>query len=613
MKKRTAKRPVQVMLYGFSGASLYTLEYFFNEKKSGKYKLVNDVHYADWCIFNADQPQTKEVLHKLFVRKINKPSIVISIKPLMWENTTTLLKPFTSQTLESSITEVELLVADAQKTATEEPSAEVETSKVISDTEEKTQDLSLSEGSDAADDKISNAINTPTQPSASTEAELSANAAPNVIAEDNASVNVAVADENAEKSSKVASLILAAQKRKARLAAEAKEQNAQQSTDSNAPKDPLPNPSGMATEASSLPRSSMLPDPRVGSVRAQVVARLSSPQSNVEAPAEALLANVPDSVEEVSVETDITPLQNETANGVPDEAIKASTDKKDTVVKPALTAEEKAKLRVKKAQIQKKIQRAKMQAEINSRAVDTHQTPSISKKSANLSVEPYLKEEKPLAKTAVKKPTEDANSRALNTQTLFGHLPNLDWTNVSDKRRMSLHLDGMLLPWLSKAVEQGKAKQSACKISGIHVHLEYLPWTDCFICDGDDDLLNAMMSSRFSVGELGIEEGTTTEAELFDGLGTEYRTVSSEDLLWLAGLWTSHGRVLPNDDPTRTRKLSYSPECARELQIPELHAILKIWQSRPMSAFQVIEALDMPQRYVFGVMAACTSAGLFKY
>lgn len=131
-----------------------------------------------------------------------------------------------------------------------------------------------------------------------------------------------------KKSSKVASLILAAQKRKARLAAEAKEQNAQQLTDSNAPKDPVPNPSGMATEASSLQRSSMLPDPRVGSVRAQVVARLSSPQSNVEAPAEALLANVPDSVEEVSVEADITPLQNETANDVPDEAVKASTDKK---------------------------------------------------------------------------------------------------------------------------------------------------------------------------------------------------------------------------------------------------------------------------------------------
>lgn len=577
MKKRTAVRPTQVLLYGFTGVTLHTLEYFFNVKKVGQYQLVNDISYADWCIFNADQPQTKEVLHKLFIRKINKPSIVLSIKPLMWENTTTLLKPYTSQTLEDAIKEVESLVADEKKRI-------LDAQNLIKANAEPVASAGV--------DELTTNNPSDVEPQKTTDVSLETLSLDENLVEGHV-------DKGREKSSKVASLILAAQKRKARLAAEEEHLSVSTSQHTDievtSPSSNVPNSSSQHDVSSPLRRTSLLPDPRVGSVRAQVVARLSAQEVNEE---------------DLSVEIPL--LLNETV--LPES--KPLADK--PAVKTPLTAEKKAILLAKKAEILKKLEAAK--ANIKAKPLEMEPsavaqvTPAIKAEldpSTSLLLTPSSsKSTKP---QDTKKPAKDANSLALNTKTLFGHLPNLDWTSTADKRRMSLNLDGMLLPWLSKAIQQGKAKQAACKIAGTHVHLEYLPWTDCFICDGDDDLLNAMMSSRFSVGELGVEEGTTTEAELFDGLGTEYRTVSAEDLLWLSGLWTSHGRVLPNDDPTRTRKLSYSPECARELQIPELHAILKIWQSRPMSAFQVIDELEMPQRYVFGAMAACTSAGLFKY
>ncbi|WP_293266012.1 hypothetical protein, partial [Neptunomonas sp.] len=218
-------------------------------------------------------------------------------------------------------------------------------------------------------------------------------------------------------------------------------------------------------------------------------------------------------------------------------------------------------------------------------------------------------------KPAVKKQNKlgIGSSKALIMTTVFGHLPELDWTNEADKRRLQINPDGMLLPWISRTVEQGRKENTSFSIDGLHLRLEYLPWTDCFVTNLSEEVLYTVMTSRFGLGELSIKFGDVIEDDLQDGLGFSERIMTAEELLWLAGLWTVQGRVLPGDDPTKARRLKHAPDCMQDIAIPEVHAVIALWQTRMMSAFEVVSELNVPQRYVFGVMAAATTAMQFEY
>ena len=150
-------------------------------------------------------------------------------------------------------------------------------------------------------------------------------------------------------------------------------------------------------------------------------------------------------------------------------------------------------------------------------------------------------------------------------------------------------------------------------IDGLHLRLEYLPWTDCFVTNLSEEVLYTVMTSRFGLGELSIKPGDVIEDDLQDGLGFSERIMTAEDLLWLAGLWTVQGRILPGDDPTQPRRLKLAPDCLKNIAVPEVHAVIDLWHSRRMSAFEVISELNIPQRFVFGVMAAATTAMQFEF
>ena len=228
---------------------------------------------------------------------------------------------------------------------------------------------------------------------------------------------------------------------------------------------------------------------------------------------------------------------------------------------------------------------------------------------------PILEKNKKLQNSEAKKPRVpgESSSNAWTMTTVFGHLPELDWTIEAERRRLQINPEGMLLPWIRKTVEEGRKQDVSFSIDGLHLRLEYLPWTDCFVTNLSEEVLYTVMTSRFGLGELSIKHGDVIEDDLQDGLGFSERIMTAEDLLCLAGLWTVQGRILPGDDPTRPRRLKHAPDCLIDIAIPEVHAVIDLWQSRPMSAFEIISELNISQRYVFGVMAAATTAMLFEF
>lgn len=205
------------------------------------------------------------------------------------------------------------------------------------------------------------------------------------------------------------------------------------------------------------------------------------------------------------------------------------------------------------------------------------------------------------------------SSQILIMPTVFGHLPELDWTIDADQRRLHINPDGMLLPWIKKTYEEGRKQNLSFSIDGLHLRLEYLPWTDCFITNLSEEVLYTVMTSRFGLGELSIKPGDVIEDDILDGLDFSERIMKAEDLMWLAGLWTVQGRILPGDDPTKPRRLLHVPDFIKKIEIPEIKAVIDLWQSRSMSAFEIISELNIPQRYVFGIMAAATTAMQFEY
>jgi hypothetical protein len=523
MKGRFGKQAPRIALIGFEGASLHTLQYYFEHKRANMYQMVTDIRYADCVVFNADQPRKKESLQEELEQKIAKPAIVVSIKPIKWERSVTLLKPFSSTTLDAAMKSLnEIMISEEQH-------------REHTSYQDALEELSRAKQAEAAESQTDSFTN-----------------------------------------GKITSFMEAAKKR------QAKQQDTQEYSES--PSDPDSSASQDGASANGVKTS--LPDARVGSVRAQVVARLSTQEAPQKGAAEitALAPNATPEVKPTLEEAEPTAEEKPAASPKTEKSLSEQDKRKLQQEELQLKAEKLAKL--------KKLKQAQEEQ----------------KKQANIAAEEIEISKPEQATTDPKKELS-----ALSLKTLFGHLPDLDWLNPADRRRMLFSLDGMLLPWVTESMNLGRKYQKAYKVQGLNIHLEYLPWTDCFVVNADHELLNAMMSSRFSLGELSVADGVTTEADLIDGLGTEFKIISADDFMWLAGLWSSHGRLMPEDDPTRTRILSRIPESARELQVPELHAILKMWRTRPMSAFQVARELQIPQRYVFGVMTACTSAGLFNY
>ncbi len=546
----------RVALVGFDGSTLRTLEYFFTTQRVGKqFQLVERHADADWVVFHADQPVSKDSLKEQLKEKIKLPAIVVSIKPLNWKGTVLVGKPFSAHDLELAIKKLMKMIAELETAGLSAASV-----KSIEPNESQTPVL-----------------------------ESSSNSAKKQPKE---SVDEAIA-EHQEVASNVASIKVAADKRQAIKAEE----------------------QALLEDAVKPSRIQLPSEARVASVRAQVVAKLSesqaklkSTQSNAEVPSEAKkpsLVRVAEA-QEVVAET----LKTVPRPKAPEKSLHGAESSSQTTLKKAQKNTIKVAEKVPETDKVKPVRKVMAKSVPQSSA---EKVPALKKTAESESVKVLQKAvEKAHAKNDNQKPSRTVKTTTyLNMGTVFGHLPELNWHDPADKRRLSLSLEGMLLPWVEKAVEEGRSKQCSVAIDGLHLRLEYLPWTDCFVTNLSEEVLYTVMTSRFGMGELSIRPGDVIEDDLQEGLGFSERVINATDLLWLAGLWTAQGRLLPNIDPTKKRILNSVPDCIKLIAVPEVHAIIDLWVTSKMSAFEVMDTLSLPQRYVFGVLGAASTAKLF--
>lgn len=83
-------------------------------------------------------------------------------------------------------------------------------------------------------------------------------------------------------------------------------------------------------------------------------------------------------------------------------------------------------------------------------------------------------------------------------------------------------------------------------------------------------------------------------------------------VLWLATLWASRGRVPRGTDPDAPVRFRHWPNFTRLLIPPHAMQIAALWTREPVSLIDTARMLGIPYRYVFTMYSGCVALGLVE-
>jgi len=190
-------------------------------------------------------------------------------------------------------------------------------------------------------------------------------------------------------------------------------------------------------------------------------------------------------------------------------------------------------------------------------------------------------------------------------QQCCGNLPDVDLDSPTERRRVYFSLDGLLLPWVKRAIDSGRASGKPQQVVGVPGALFYLPQDDSFLVGIDTDLLLQLTRTRFGFDEISLLE-RENDTELPHG-----RRISADELLWQLSLFTARGRLPETLSADEPRLLNAMPDFERLLETPHARSIAELWQSQRLSAQNIASMLGVPQRFVFSFLVAADAIGLY--
>ncbi len=186
-----------------------------------------------------------------------------------------------------------------------------------------------------------------------------------------------------------------------------------------------------------------------------------------------------------------------------------------------------------------------------------------------------------------------------------GSLSDVNLDEATERRRVYFSLDGLMLPWILRAVKTGNETNNIQQIVGVPGALFYLPAEKAFLVGMDSDLLLQLTRTRFGFDELSLLD-KEPEQELPKG-----KRVAADELVWQLALFTARGRVSDSLSAEEPLLLAEIPDFERLLETPHARSIAELWQSQRLSARNVADMLSIPQRFVFSFLVAADAVGLY--
>ena len=187
-----------------------------------------------------------------------------------------------------------------------------------------------------------------------------------------------------------------------------------------------------------------------------------------------------------------------------------------------------------------------------------------------------------------------------------GSLSDVNLDSTTERRRVYFSLDGLLLPWVLRAVREGNETGKVQQILGVPGAMFYLPAEKSFLVGIESDLLLQLTRTRFGFDEISlIERGP--DQELPKG-----RRMDSDELVWQLALFTARGRLPDSLSAEEPMLLKEMPDFERLLETPHARSIAELWQSQKLSARNIVSMLGVSQRFVFSFMVAADAIGLYR-
>lgn len=187
-----------------------------------------------------------------------------------------------------------------------------------------------------------------------------------------------------------------------------------------------------------------------------------------------------------------------------------------------------------------------------------------------------------------------------------GSLSDVNLDSTTERRRVYFSLDGLLFPWVLRAVREGNETGKVQQILGVPGAVFYLPAEKSFLVGIELDLLLQLTRTRFGFDEISLVE-RGPDQELPKG-----RRMDADELVWQLALFTARGRLPDTLSAEKTMLLKEMPDFERLLETPHARSIAELWQSQKLSARNIVSMLGVSQRFVFSFMVAADAIGLYR-
>lgn len=189
-----------------------------------------------------------------------------------------------------------------------------------------------------------------------------------------------------------------------------------------------------------------------------------------------------------------------------------------------------------------------------------------------------------------------------------GNSSDVDFSRLDDRRRAFFNPEGTLLEKMLAACMQASESKQPIEILGLPGQLYIFPEENLFYSTFNNDFLNQLALTHFSIGELTLEPRINVELKSKD----KHLSEEVEPMIWKVAVWTARGRLIKGIDPEKNFQLKFRPDFERFIFLPKCREISEIWVEYELSVLDVARILELPQRVVFSFMSGAFLLGWFR-
>ena len=193
----------------------------------------------------------------------------------------------------------------------------------------------------------------------------------------------------------------------------------------------------------------------------------------------------------------------------------------------------------------------------------------------------------------------------------IGSAPDVDLNSPDIHDKIFYHPERFLQGHVQYVSQLATEKSSAMRLSGIGFKAILIDPSNQRVVSAVP-LRSLLSAGRIPLAYKNMQVAPVSAKEAASIIEAAVETYSTESILWRLALCASRGRLPANTSLDRPISLAYWPNLTRLQAPPHAARILSLWARDSYSIKETVEALNVPQRYIFALYSACSAIGLIQ-